>query len=62
MQKGDVRMYSEEQYGRLGQGATLENFMQQIEAYMVSYRDERMKLSLGGLSPSEFTSKMGTAV
>lgn len=36
--------------------------MQQIEAYMVWYRDERIKLSLGGLSSAEFRSKMGIAI
>ncbi|MGO5030173.1 IS3 family transposase, partial [Candidatus Agathobaculum pullicola] len=34
----------------------------QIEAYMLWYRDERIKLSLGGLSPAEFRSKMGIAI
>ena len=51
-------MKNEMFYGRSWQGVTLENFMQQIEAYMVWYRDERIKLSLGGLSPAEFRSKM----
>lgn len=40
-------------YDRSWQGVTLENFMQQIEEYMVWYRDEQIKLSLGGLSPAD---------
>lgn len=40
-------------YGRSRQGVTLENFMQQIAAYMIWYRDEQIKLSLGGLSPED---------
>lgn len=48
-------------YGRSWQGVTLENFMQQIEEYMVWYRNERIKLSLGRLSPAEFRSNMGVS-
>lgn len=55
------RMKNEMFYGRSWQGVTLENFMQQIEEYMVWYRDERIKLSLGGLSPAEFRSNMGVS-
>lgn len=49
-------------YDRSWQGFTLENFMKQIEEYMVWYRDEGIKLSLGGLNPVEFRSKMGIAI
>ena len=55
-------MKNEMFYGRSWQGVTLENFMQQIEAYMILYRDERIKLSLGGLSPAEFRRKMEIAI
>ena len=55
------RMKNEMFYGRSWQGVTLENFMQQIEEYMVWYRDERIKLSLGGLSPAEYRSNMGVS-
>ena len=56
------RMKNEMFYGRSWQGVTLENFMHQIEAYMIWYRDERIKLSLGGLSPAEFRRKMEIAI
>lgn len=55
-------MKNEMFYGRSWQGVTLENFMQQIESYMVWYRDTRIKLSLGGLSPAEFRTKMGITI
>lgn len=45
-------------YDSSWQGVALENFMQQIEEYMVWYWDKRIKLSLGGLSPAEFRSEM----
>lgn len=54
-------MKNEMFYGRSWKSVTHENFMQQIEAYMVWYRDERNKPSLGGLSPVEFKSKIGIA-
>lgn len=52
------RMKNEIYYGRSWQGVTLEKFMQQIDSYMVWYRDTRIKLSLGGLSPAEYRTKM----
>ena len=56
------RMKNEMFYGRSWQGVTLENFMQQIESYMAWYRYTRIKLSLGGLSPAEFRTKMGITI
>jgi putative transposase len=56
------RMKNEMFYGRSWQGITVEDFMQQIEAYMVWYRDTRIKISLGGLSPAEYRIKMGLAI
>lgn len=44
------------------QGVTPENFMQQIESYIVWYRDMQIKLSLGGLSPAEFRTKTGITI
>lgn len=57
-----VRMKNEMFQGRSWQGVALENFIQQIEAYMVCNRDERMKLPRGGLSPAEFRSEMGITI
>lgn len=53
------RMKNEMFYSRSWQGVTLEEFMQQIEAYMMWYRDIRTKLSLGRLGPVEYRTKMG---
>jgi putative transposase len=55
-------MKNEMFYGRFWQGITVEDFMQQIEAYMVWYRDARIKISLGDLSPAEYRIKMGLAI
>ena len=52
------RMKNEMFYGRSWQGVTLEKFIQHIDSYMVWYRDTRIKLSLGGLSPAEYRTKM----
>lgn len=41
------RMKNEMSYGRTWQNITLEDFIQQIEAYMVWYRDSRIKVLLG---------------
>jgi transposase InsO family protein len=49
-------------HDRSWQGNTVEDFMQQIEAYMVWYRDPRIKISLGDLSPAEYRIKMGLAI
>ncbi|XOQ42862.1 MAG: Integrase catalytic domain-containing protein [Clostridium sp.] len=56
------RMKNEMFYGRSWQGITVEDFMQQIEAYMVWYRDMRIKISLGGWSPAKYRIKMGLAI
>ena len=45
-------------YGRSWQGVTLEAFMHEIEEYMLWYRNERIKISLGGMSPMEYRMKM----
>ena len=53
------RLKNEMFYGHTWQNTTLEGFIQQLEAYMVWYRDTRIKVSLGGLSPTEYRIKMG---
>lgn len=55
------RMKNEMFYGHSWQDTTLENFIQQIEDYMVWYRDYRVKVSLGGLSPTEYRIRTGMA-
>ena len=43
------------------EGVTAEEFMGRLEAYLVYYREERMKKSLGWLSPMEYRRKLGYA-
>ena len=56
------RLKNEMFYGRSWQGVTLEEFIQQVNDYMIWYRDTRIKVSLGGMSPAEFRIKMGVTV
>ena len=41
-------------YDRSWQGITLEELSRKIEDYMVWYRDNRTKISLGGMSSMEY--------
>mgnify|MGYP003006078389 CR=1 FL=1 len=43
------------------EGVTAEEFMGRLEAYLVYYREERIKKSLGWLSPMEYRRKLGYA-
>ena len=56
------KMKNEMFYSRSWQGVTLEKFMQHIDSYMGYNRDTRTKLSLGGLSPAEYRTKMWGAI
>lgn len=49
-------------YGLSWQGITLEKFSRKIEDYMAWYRDNRIKISLGGMSPMEYRKWIGWAV
>ena len=43
------------------EGVTAEEFMGRLEAYLVYYRDGRIKKSLEWLSPTEYRRKLGYA-
>lgn len=43
------------------EGVTAGEFMGRLEAYLVYYREERIKKSLGWLSPMEYRRKLGYA-
>lgn len=43
------------------EGVTAEEFMGRLEAYLVYYRDGRIKKSLEWLSPMEYRRKLGYA-
>lgn len=55
------RMKNEMFYGRSWQGVLLEEFIHEIEEYMLWYRDKRIKISLDGMSPMEYRTKMSRA-
>lgn len=52
------RMKNEMFYGRSWRGVTLEEFMHEIEEYMLWYRNERIKISLDGMRSLEYRMKM----
>lgn len=58
---GFGRLKNEMFYNRSWEGVTVPEFMRQLEEYMVWYRDKRIKMSLGGLSPMEYRRLMGVA-
>lgn len=53
------RMKNEMFYGISWQNVSLPCFIQVIEKYMVWYRDKRIKVSLGGMSPLEYRQSLG---
>lgn len=56
------RMKNEMFYGRSWQGITIEEFCNQVEEYMIWYRDKRIKMSLNGMSPAEYRKSKGMVV
>lgn len=48
------RMKNEMFYGRSWDGVPLDTLIKRVHEYMQWYREERIKISLGGLSPAEF--------
>ena len=53
------RMKNEMFYGLSWVDATIETFIQIIDDYMVWYREKRIKISLGGMSPLEYRQNLG---
>ena len=48
-------------YGEKWDKISVEEFIRIINQYMQWYRDKRIKLSLGGLSPMEYRRSLGIA-
>ena len=46
-------------YGCSWYGVSLDDFIQELNAYIHWYSHKRIKLSLGGLSPLEYRHKLG---
>lgn len=55
------RLKNEMYYHRDWINTTLDDFMQQVNSYIEWYNQHRIKISLGGLSPSEYRQNMGIA-
>jgi len=53
------RMKNEMFYGLLWMDVPIEAFIQIIDDYMVWYREKRIKISLGGMSPLEYRQNLG---
>mgnify|MGYP000013570679 FL=1 len=53
------RMKNEMFYGVSWLNVSIEEFIHIVEDYMVWYREKRIKISLGGLSPLEYRQKLG---
>ena len=54
------RMKNEMFYGEKWDKISVEEFISIINQYMQWYRDKRIKLSLGGLSPMEYRRSLGS--
>ncbi|NLT64806.1 MAG: IS3 family transposase [Clostridiales bacterium] len=56
------RMKNEIFYNRSWRGATISEFTVAVNNYMIWYRDKRVKISLGAMSPLEYRTSLGLAV
>ena len=56
------RIKNEMFYNRSWQGVSLEEFMDRLDRYLHWYNDDRIKMSLGGLSPVEYRRTLGYEV
>ena len=45
-------------YGKNWKGISIQDFILRVDAYIHWYNEKRIKMSLGGLSPLEFRSKI----
>jgi transposase InsO family protein len=53
------RMKNEMFYGKNWMGVTVDEFIQEVNAYVLWYNAERIKGSLGWLSPLEYRRSLG---
>ena len=52
------RLKNEMFYGKDWKGISIQDFILRVDAYIHWYNEKRIKMSLGGLSPLEFRSKI----
>lgn len=55
------RLKNEMYYNRTWINTTLHDFMQQLNSYIRWYNQHRIKISLGGVSPTEYRRNLGIA-
>ena len=55
------RLKNEMFYWRDWQGVSIEDFIERLDHYIHRYAEERIKLSLGGLSPMNYRRSLGLA-
>jgi len=53
------RLKTEMFYNRSSEGVTMEQFIELVDEYIQWYNAQRIKLSLGGLSPVEYRARLG---
>jgi putative transposase len=53
------RLKTEMFYNRSWEGVTMEQFIELVDEYIQWYNAQRIKLSLGGLSPVEYRARLG---
>ena len=53
------RLKNEMFYGRNWNGVSIEQFIDELNHYMHWYAEDRIKMSLGGMSPLEYRRSLG---
>lgn len=56
------RLKNEMFYGRSWKNVSIEQFIHEVNKYLCWYKDKRIKLSLGGLSPIQYRKSLGLSV
>lgn len=56
------RIKNEFFYGRNWRNSSLESFIDQLDKYLEWYNEERIKMSLGGMSPRVYRQSLGISV
>lgn len=56
------RLKNEMFYNRNWNRITIDSFIEELDEYMHWYNEERIKMSLGGMSPLEYRRSLGIAI
>ena len=56
------RLKNEMFYGHSWKNITIEQFIDEVNEYIIWYAEKRIKLSLGGLSPLQYRQSLGLSV